>query len=196
MSEGRMHSKKFDPAKLAKLNDPGRLTYLDPDLMWERLSLGQPSVLVDIGAGTGFFSFIFGRRLKGGRVFACDISGVMIEWMGDHIPPELRDVVVPVEMSEDSIPLPDGIADLAYMINVHHELEAPGAIISEAARLLRAGGKVMIVDWKDEETPEGPPRAIRVSADTIIGQLRGLFPRVLRHDVLPYHHFIVGEKGG
>lgn len=191
-----MHSKKFDPAKLAKLNDPDRLIYLNPELMWDHLSLRRPGVLVDIGAGTGFFSVIFGRKLASGRVYACDISEVMIDWMRDHIPAELRDVVIPVQMSEGKIPLPDGSADLVYMINVHHELETPDSIISEAARLLRLAGKIMIVDWKDEETPEGPPLEIRVSAETIIEQLKVRFPRVVRHDVLPYHHFIVGERNG
>jgi hypothetical protein len=49
-----MESKKFDPKKREKLNDPGRHTCPNPDLIWQALELSSPEILVDFGAGTGF----------------------------------------------------------------------------------------------------------------------------------------------
>jgi len=37
-----MEEKKFDPAKLAKLNDPGRLEDIPPGVIWEKLALKSP----------------------------------------------------------------------------------------------------------------------------------------------------------
>ena len=118
-------TRKFDPKKLAKLNDPVRLQYLNPEIIWEKADIEKPSVLIDIGAGTGFFALRFSRKIINGKVYACDISEEMIGWMENDLPAESKGIVIPVKMEEISVPLRDGTADLVYMINLHHELEDP-----------------------------------------------------------------------
>ena len=188
-------SRKFDPKKLAKLNDPKRLKYLNPDLIWEKAGIKNPSVLIDIGAGTGFFSLLFSMKMKKGKVYACDISDEMLSWMGENLSPKSKGRVIPVKMEESSVPLPDEMADLVYMINLHHELEQPQRILGEARRLLMGRGKLLIIDWKKERTPEGPPLEIRVTEEVIESQmLKAGFRGIMKHAVLPYHHFLVGVK--
>jgi SAM-dependent methyltransferase len=187
--------KKFDPKKLAKLNDPRRLEYLNPDLIWEKAALLDPAVLVDVGAGTGFFALLFSRKMKNGKVYACDISAEMISWMNDNLPAESKGIVIPVRMQETSVPLPDGTADLVYMINLHHELEDPQRILEESLRLLKKGGKVMVIDWKKEGTPEGPPLELRVREETIESHMRDAgFSEITKYAALPYHYFLIGKK--
>jgi ubiquinone/menaquinone biosynthesis C-methylase UbiE len=151
--------------------------------------------LVDIGAGTVFFALPFSKKLKAGKVYACDISEDMITWMENNLPMESRGVIIPLKMGERSVPLPDGIADLIYMINLHHELDDQVMVIKESLRLLKDGGKLMIIDWKKEETPEGPPLAIRVTDETIERQMLACgFTKIKKHAVLQYHNFLIGEK--
>ena len=188
-------SKKFDPKKLAKLNDPKRLEYLNPDLIWEKAGLKNPSVLIDIGAGTGFFALLFSEKMKRGKVYACDISDEMLSWLEDNLPSESKGRVIPVKMEESSVPLPDDVADLVYMINLHHELEQPQRVLGEALRLLTRGGKLLIVDWKKEQTPEGPPTEIRVTEETIESQmLKAGFRDIIKYAVLLYHYLLIGKK--
>lgn len=193
--EDQMEPKKFDPKKLAKLNDPKRLEYLKPDLIWDTIGPGRPQTVVDIGAGTGVFAALFSRKMDGGKMYACDVSDVMVEWMKDHLPRELQGRIVPMKMEESSVPLPDGTADLVYMINLHHELDDPGKITKEAYRILRKGGSLAVIDWKKEETPEGPPLSIRVTAETIGEQMRAAgFSEIKDHPVLMFHSFVTGKK--
>jgi ubiquinone/menaquinone biosynthesis C-methylase UbiE len=188
-----MESRKFDPKKLEVLNE--RLKILNPDLIWETVSVRNPGVLVDIGAGTGFFAIPFSRKLKGGKVYACDVSETMLEWMEKNLPQETKGVVIPLKMEESSVPLSDCIADLVYMINLHHELEEPEKVVREAFRLLKHGGKLMIIDWKKEEMPEGPPLSIRVTAGTIREHVRKAgFVRITTYNVLRFHNFVIGQK--
>ncbi len=190
-----MEEKKFDPAKLHKLNDPKRLEYLNPEVIWKTLALSDPHVLVDIGAGTGVFAVRFAGKMNEGRVYACDISDVMISWMEEHLPAGLRERISPLKMEESSVPVPDGVADLVYMINLHHELEEPRKVISEARRMLKKGGVLAIIDWKKEETPEGPPLSIRVPEGDIRAQMAdGGFSNVAAHAGLKFHSFVTGEK--
>ena len=187
--------KKFDPRKLDKLNDPKRLEYLNPDLIWEKAALKDPSILIDIGAGTGFFALLFSEKMKKGKVYACDISDEMLLWLEDNLPSESKGRVIPVRMEESSVSLSEDMADLVYMINLHHELEQPQKILREALRLLRRGGKLLIIDWKKEQTPEGPPLEIGVTEEAIESQMRRSgFSNINAYPILPYHHFLIGGK--
>lgn len=190
-----MHTQKFDPKKLAKLNNPERLNRENPELIWKTLNISSPEVVIDIGAGTGFFAIPFSRKMPWGKVYACDISDEMLQWMHDNLPQDCRQSVIPLKMAESSVPLPDGQADLVLMVNLHHELEAPSSLLHEIMRLLKPGGKVAVIDWKDEETPDGPPVAIRVSEASIREQLQQTgFSDIQAHHNLPFHHFLSAEK--
>ena len=125
-----MSEKKFDPKKLYKLNNPDRVKDIPPEFIWNELHLEKPEVLVDIGAGTGFFSVHFLNLSKNGKNYSCDISDIMIEWMKENICPRYPGII-PLKMQESVVPLEDEIADLVYMINLHHELEEPEKILRE-----------------------------------------------------------------
>ncbi len=190
-----MSERKFDPRHLQKLNDPQRLQTLKPDLLWELLEIKDPEVLVDVGAGTGFFALCFAGKMRKGKIYACDTAPEMVAYMQEHIGDSHNSRIVPVQSEETRIPLPSGLADLVYMINLHHELENPDLLLAESRRLLRAGGRLLIVDWKPEETPEGPPLAIRIPPAVVTEQLKsaGFFP-LPAPDPLPFHFICLGRK--
>ena len=161
-----MNSKKIDPKHLERLNDPRRLKIQDPHLIWEKLELINPRILVEIGAGTGFFTFPFSEKLKSGVLFALDISEQMLLWLKDHIPERTTIPIVPVRMGEDRIPLKNNIADLIYMVNLHHELEEPEKILAEALGVLKDKGKIAVIDW-EKNADYGPSQEIRVQKETV-----------------------------
>ena len=188
-------NKKFNPKQIEKLIDPKRLEFQSPELIWQVLDLKDPRVLVDIGAGTGFYAVPFAEKSKDCLVYACDSSPVMVEWMQENIPVIYQDRVVPVQCDETTVPLPSEIADLVYMINLHHELDDPQATLREAMRLLKQDGLLAVIDWKPERTPLGPPLEIRVPQQQIVTQfIECGFKDVKQHDVLSYHGFITGRK--
>jgi ubiquinone/menaquinone biosynthesis C-methylase UbiE len=188
---------KFDIAKIAKLDDPGRFEQLKPAAMWEALGCPVPRVIVDVGAGTGIFAAAFSRLAPGARVYAADTEDAMLEWMREHRSEVEDGRVVPIKAEETGLPLGDAVADLVTMVNVHHELEQPASTYREAARVLKPGGQVLIVDWKPEDTPKGPPAAVRASAETLEGFLRDAgFGDIVSHEVLPWHSVVTGTKIG
>lgn len=183
---------KFDPKKLDKLNNPGRFKTLNPNIIWDALNLQNPEILIDIGAGTGFYAKEFSKRLNAGTIYACDNSKVMVEWMQENLKEEK---ILPITCTEFSVDLPNEIADLVYMINVHHELREPEELLSESYRLLKTGGKIAIIDWKDEEMETGPPLHIRIPGKKIIEHLKSAgFKNIINNEILPLHSFITGQK--
>jgi len=185
---------KFDTEKMEKLNNPERLNQIPPGFIWEKLGVSNPDTVVDLGAGTGFFSQRFARMPNVNKVYALDIANVMVDYMKENVVP-LHDKIEPLKMDESSIPLPDDTAGVLVMINLHHELHEPVKILQESARLLRPGGKLAIVDWKKKQTEHGPPVEKRCDTETIQRQLAGAsFRSVKVYDEMPDHFLVVGEN--
>lgn len=155
---------KFDSAKLERLNDPGRFESIPPARLWE--ALGEPAharVIIEVGAGTGMFAAAFSELAPHATVYATDIEDSMLEWMRLNRPQVAEGRIVALRSEESHVPLADGIADVLFMINLHHELAEPDAMYAEACRLLRPRGQLLVVDWAVRETPKGPPMTVRVS---------------------------------
>ncbi len=187
---------KFNTKWLDKLNDPKRLEIQPTQTMWEALG-GEESwtSLIDIGAGTGFFSKEFLKFMPQGKVLALDIKDTMLEWMAENLKEVKEGRIIPCKMQEAATPLEDEVGDAAMMINLHHELHEPARMLQEVLRILRPGGKVLIVDWLPIETPMGPPQKIRVTPQAIEAQLTTQgFTQVEAHDILPMHSCVVGQK--
>ena len=186
---------KFDPKNLAKLNDPERFKILNPDIIWNTLNLQNPKTLVDIGAGTGFFASFFCNKIKEGQIYACDTSNIMVDWMKEHLHPKYRCKIIPTKCEEAVLPISSEVADLVYLINVFHELESPNETIAEASRVLKKNGKIAIIDWKTEETAEGPPLSIRISESVVCENLtKAGLSKIKIPKVLPFHYFLIAEK--
>lgn len=189
-----MSGKKFDPKKLQKLNDPQRLVDISPDYIRSKLHTEKPDVLVEIGAGTAVFCIAFLELFSPSTVYACDVSEVMTGWIAENVTPKYPGII-PLKTHEHSVPLEDGIADLVFMIALHHELEKPSLSVQEAYRLLKAGGEIFIVDWKKKDTADGPPMEIRYTPEEVGDHLTGSgFEDVNIFNDLPNHFLLVAQK--
>lgn len=186
---------KFDVSKMERLNDEGRFDSLIPEVMWAALGSPSPRTIIDIGAGTGLFARRFAVMAPSAIVYAADSEPRMIRWMTEHPDPAAGEQIRPILSEETRVPLPDGIADLALMINLHHELEDPAATYREAARLVAGGGQILVADWAPGNTVGGPPQAIRASADEIGRLLSGAgFESVIVHPGLPRHSLLTATR--
>ncbi len=185
---------KFDPKKLKKLNNPQRLIDIPPEVVANKLNLKSPEVLVEIGAGTAFFTTAFHQQLNPETSYACDISSAMIDWIKENVTPDYPSIIA-VKNQESAIPLEDSIADLVFMIALHHELDNPHLMLEESHRILKPGGQLFIVDWKKEDMPEGPPTEIRCQPEQVKTQLtQAGFEKVEIFSELPNHFLILGRK--
>lgn len=189
---------RFDPKKLAKLNDVARLDDLVPDAMWDAFGAPDASVAVEVGAGTGLFAREFAARMPAdGIVYAIDAEPAMTAWMREHLRETGGARIEVVDAEAENLPLDDESADLVYMINLHHELDDPVRALQEALRVLKPGARIGVVDWKKEPTPKGPPIEHRAGAERIASDLaQAGFAQVEHKPVLRYHDVVVAAKPG
>jgi ubiquinone/menaquinone biosynthesis C-methylase UbiE len=193
-----MAKHKFDPKHMSSLEDPKRREYEDPEHILSTFSIPRVGRAVDIGAGTGFYTRPLCRRLRpGGFIWACDVSGEVLQWLQGSLCAEDRQSIGLVRIGESALPFAANTMDLVIMANVLHEFEHPDTMTQEACRILRAGGRVLVVDWKKEEAPFGPPYSHRVSLQDMEDLLEEAgFARIQPPHVLERHNALLAGKPG
>jgi len=189
-----MHEAVGTRADAVKLDAPGRRRSQNPDLLWRKVGLRTGETVVDVGAGTGFFSFPAAVRVgPKGRVYAVDVSSDLIDLLRERA--ELRKVenVEPVRSTPTHIPLDDALADVAILANVLHGI--PPATVAETVRLLRPGGKLVDLDGKKQRTKGGPPGGGRLTPAEATNVLTAYgLTRVDSFDFGPDHYVLVFER--
>ena len=108
------------------------------------LHLLPPMVIADLGAGEGAFALLLAQRAK--KVIAVDTSAKMIEVAREQA---LRHGVKNVDYrlgDMEELPIRDAHVDLVFFSqSLHHALH-PERAVSEASRILKPGGRIVILD--------------------------------------------------
>jgi ubiquinone/menaquinone biosynthesis C-methylase UbiE len=144
------------------LESPERRRTQDPGALFRRIGLRRGQTLVEVGAGTGYFSVPAARTVgPTGKVYAVDLSEDLVRLLRERRTRERLPQLQPVVSTVTAIPLPSGIADAVLLANVLHDLPAP--TVAEAARLLRPRGRFVNVDWRRIRSPGGPPSSVRLA---------------------------------
>lgn len=140
---------------------------LDPSKIIARLDLRAGMYVNDMGCGaSGHFVYPSAKAVgESGKVYAVDILKSVLSSIESKSKLQNFTNVEPVwsdiEIYGGAAAIKDGSCDAAYLVNVH----AKPAMIKEALRTLKNGGKLLLVDWKAIATPFGPPTKDRVSAE-------------------------------
>lgn len=108
------------------------------------------AAVADLGCGTGSVAEALAPFVE--RVVGVDASPPMLELATQRL--ERFDNVDLRVGDLESLPLDDGHVDIATMILVLHHLDRPGSAIQEAARCLRPGGRLLIVDMLPHDRVE------------------------------------------
>jgi ubiquinone/menaquinone biosynthesis C-methylase UbiE len=108
------------------------------------LRLMPPMVIADLGAGEGAFALLLAERAV--KVIAVDTSARMIEVGREQAQ---RHGVKNVEYrlgDMEELPIEDATVDLVFFSqSLHHALH-PERAMQEAARILKAGGRIVVLD--------------------------------------------------
>jgi ubiquinone/menaquinone biosynthesis C-methylase UbiE len=165
------HAHIFDTTKWQRMESPERVARLDPPTMIGRLGLHQGMHVADLGCGTGLFTIELAKAAgPTGRVFALDQSEEMRQAMlAKGLPPTVR--IMHVDLHHD-LPLPEGSLDCCFISFVLHEITPPEHMVAQMHHVLRHGGKVAVLEFR-EDAPDGngPPKPRRIGTEKLTDML-------------------------
>ena len=127
------------------------------------LQLMPPMVIADLGAGEGTFSQLLAQRAE--QVIAVDNSAKMVEF-GAQLAKENGISNLDYRQGDlESPPIEESSVDLAFFSQSLHHAIHPGRAVAAGYRILKPGGRIVILDLKRH----GFEEARELYADTWLG---------------------------
>lgn len=163
------------PNKMSLLVSNHRRRIMPPTKTLRALGLRNGLTLLDAGCGPGFFTVPACRVVgKSGRVLACDTSLKMLRATRQRAK-EIGVGNLQLKKSRDPVlPFPDDCADMVMLGFVLHETTSIRRFLAEARRVLRPGGRAVLMEWHPRQTDYGPPLWARLSAQETKRAARGV----------------------
>ncbi|QJW88862.1 class I SAM-dependent methyltransferase [Spirosoma taeanense] len=161
------------------------------DLLLKALNLKPTDVVTDIGAGTGFFTFLLAPKVSKGQVLAVDIQPEMIEYLNAGKTKHKTANVQPVLGTESDPKLPAGSIDLAILIDAYHEFSYPREMMQHIAKALKPDGRIVLVEYRAED-PNVPIKELhKLSVTQATKEMKAVGLRLLKNDDrLPQQHIM------
>ncbi len=178
------------------LDRPERSAEEAPEMLVKSLKLKPGMVIADIGAGSGYLSFMMAPLVAPtGKVYAEDIQQEMLDIVKDKALKNGQKDVIPWLGTTTDPQLPPASVDLEIMVDVYHEFDKPYEMITNMVKCLKKGGRLVFVEYRKED----PSVNIKLVHKMAVAQVRkemAIFPLDYKQtiEILPKQHIIVFTK--
>lgn len=149
-----MHHK----GKVSYLDSPERRKELPPEEILDMLPLKESDLLLDFGAGTGYFSIPAAKRTEG-TVYALDTDNSMLDIIRSKAVQEELTNIVPIQ----ELSLPEHTIDAAIASLVLHEIDPLAPVLHHIQQVLKKDGYFICVEL--EPSGSSHHKAPRVTSE-------------------------------
>ncbi len=189
-----MNKRPFEEL-VANFESPERAEWQKPDSVIALLGDLQGKTVMDIGSGTGYFSFRLAKA--GARVICADVDQRFLDYIAEG---RSEQGMTEAEVETRKVPfdapnLQEGEADLVLIVNTYHHIENRQDYFAEVKRGLKPGGRLVVIDFRKEETPVGPPVEMKIQEEQVMEELKGSgFSNMeVNNSLLPYQYIIIAS---
>ncbi|MDH3649046.1 MAG: class I SAM-dependent methyltransferase [Saprospiraceae bacterium] len=153
--------------------DENRHIWQKPDRVIELLGDISDKIVVDIGAGSGYFAFRLIPVAK--KVVAVDIDPRFIRFMNEKkklLPPAQREKFEARLASPEDPMLATNEAQAVLMVNTYVYIEDRVDYFRKLKMALAPEAKVVIIEFKMKDIPQGPPREEKIALAEVERELK------------------------
>lgn len=191
--------KFFMGREIARMMGPGGIDWLEraerdkeenSGLAIENMKLPTETVVADIGAGSGYYSFKIAPILTRGRIYAVEVQDEMIQALTERKKASGVGNVVIVRGGSTRVNLPANSIDLAFMVDVYHELEFPWEIIQSIKEALKPDGRILLIEYRGEDDSIPIKRLHKMTTAQMDAEMKACGLRLYNTgNFLPLQHF-------
>lgn len=165
------------------------------NLAISKLPINDNSVVADIGAGTGYYTFKIYSRISKGKVYAEEIQTDAVNYLKNKAGQLGAMNVIVVKGNEKSPELPENSIDLALMVDVYHELSYPHEMLQSIRKSLKPKGKLLLLEYRAEDPKVDIKPLHKMSVKQANKELSANgFHIVEDGEFLPIQHYLLYEK--
>jgi ubiquinone/menaquinone biosynthesis C-methylase UbiE len=143
--------------------------FSDPTKNIEQCGIQPGMDIVDMGAGSGFYTLAAAKALVAtGRVYAVEVNKDLLTKLKNQATHEGLynvDVIWGDIEKVGGTHLREGTIDLVLLCNTLFQVENKKNTLDEIKRILKPGGRLLVVDWTDSFGGIGPHRDAVVTRD-------------------------------
>lgn len=168
-----------------------------PEMVISMLGDLNGKTVADIGAGSGYFAF----RLTPGaeKVIGIDIDPGFISFLDSmkvRLPESYRNRFESRLARPDDPMLSPGEADAVIIVNTYAYIDNRTQYLKTLYRGIAPRGRLLIVDFKKNDIPVGPPDHFRITLNDVRRELVSAGFKIVQIDLesLDYQYIIIAEK--
>jgi ubiquinone/menaquinone biosynthesis C-methylase UbiE len=150
--------------------------FLDPEeILKNNLNLKEKMVIADFGCGSGGWVLPLAKNSPDSKIFAIDLQEEALSALRSKMKLQRVENIELVKADvEKSTRLKNESCDLVLMTNLLFEVEKKEEVFKEAKRVLKEGGRILVIDWK-KEAEFGPEDKVDKEEVKKIAQKLGFF---------------------
>lgn len=151
----------------AGLADPGRDVKQKPQELIEAMAVQRGMTVADVGTGVGYMLPFLSRAVgPAGRVIGEDIFEDFLATAKQNVANRGLHNVLFIKGTETDPNLPEGQIDEILVLDVYHHFDYPEKMLAALHKDLKAGGKLIIVDYyKTKEAMPGGRAVTHIRLD-------------------------------
>ncbi len=155
--------------------------------------------VADFGCGSGEMSITLARLVAPqGQVTAIDVLPSALESVRVKAQHANIENITPLRANLEllrSSGLADNSQDFVFVANILWQASDKGAVLAEAARILKPGAIMVALEWEPGVTALGPPEASRISQDELKGMITSA--GLTFQNIFPggnFHYGLIAQK--
>lgn len=174
---------------------PTEGAFLDTKGIVSLLGVTPGQQVSDLGCGAGYFTISLAQAVgKDGVVSAVDVMVEPLEAVKTRADALGLKNVVAIRADLEVLggtKIPDNSQDLSLLANTMFQSQKKEAMLAEAVRILKPGGRLVIIEWKKGAKGFGPPDELRTDEATM--QTMVIASGVRFERVIPTGAFYFGQ---